>query len=135
MLGELSASLKAVISQRLVPSKDGGRMPAVEVMLNTKLVAELIEKGDFSSVREAMEKSMAEGSQTFEEALAHLILEGKIDRKEGLAYADSPTNLMWRLQNDFSAAAKSARAVNDAGQQSEDDAPSFTEIVLDVKPA
>ena len=42
---------------------------------------------------------------------------------------------MWRRQNDFSAAAKSARAVNDAGQQSEDDAPSFTEIVLDVKPA
>jgi twitching motility protein PilU len=52
-------------------------VPAVEVMLNTKLVAELIEKGDFSGVREAMEKSMAEGSQTFEQDLARLILEGK----------------------------------------------------------
>ena len=135
MLGDLASALKAIISQRLVRTTTGERMPAAEVMLNTKLVAELVEKGDFSGIREAMEKSMAEGSQTFEEALAHLILEGKIDRKEGLAYADSPTNLMWRLQNDFSAAAKSARAVNDAGQQSEDDAPSFTEIVLDVKPA
>ena len=135
MLGDLASALKAIISQRLVRTTTGERVPAAEVMLNTKLVAELVEKGDFSGIREAMEKSMAEGSQTFEEALAHLILEGKIDRKEGLAYADSPTNLMWRLQNDFSAAAKSARAVNDAGQQSEDDAPSFTEIVLDVKPA
>ena len=135
MLGDLGSALKAIISQRLVRTTTGDRVPAAEVMLNTKLVAELVEKGDFSGIREAMEKSMAEGSQTFEEALAHLILEGKIDRKEGLAYADSPTNLMWRLQNDFSAAAKSARAVNDAGQQSEDDAPSFTEIVLDVKPA
>ena len=135
MLGDLASALKAIISQRLVRTTTGDRVPAAEVMLNTKLVAELVEKGDFSGIREAMEKSMAEGSQTFEEALAHLILEGKIDRKEGLAYADSPTNLMWRLQNDFSAAAKSARAVNDAGQQSEDDAPSFTEIVLDVKPA
>ena len=135
MLGDLASALKAIISQRLVRTTTGDRVPAAEVMLNTTLVAELVEKGDFSGIREAMEKSMAEGSQTFEEALAHLILEGKIDRKEGLAYADSPTNLMWRLQNDFSAAAKSARAVNDAGQQSEDDAPSFTEIVLDVKPA
>ncbi|WP_287985668.1 PilT/PilU family type 4a pilus ATPase [Diaphorobacter sp.] len=135
MLGDLASALKAIISQRLVRTTTGDRVPAAEVMLNTKLVAELVEKGDFSGIREAMEKSMAEGSQTFEEALAHLILEGKIDRKEGLAYADSPTNLMWRLQNDFSAAAKSARAVNDAGQQSEDDSPTFTEIVLDVKPA
>jgi hypothetical protein len=74
----------------------------VEIMLNTKLVSELMEKGDFSGVREAMEKSMAEGSQTFEEDLARLIMRNRIDRKEGLAYADSPTNLMWRLQNDFS---------------------------------
>jgi twitching motility protein PilU len=54
------------VSQRLVRTVEGARVPAVEVMLNTKLVAELIEKGDFSGVKEAMEKSMAEGSQTFE---------------------------------------------------------------------
>ena len=135
MLGDLASALKAVVSQRLVRTPAGERVPAVEVMLNTKHVAELIEKSDFSGVREAMEKSMAEGSQTFEEALAHLILENRIDRKEGLAYADSPTNLMWRLQNDFSLATKAAQANKEAGQAPEEDEPSFTEIVLDVKPA
>jgi len=135
MLGDLASALKSIISQRLVRTAAGERLPAVEVMLNTKLVAELIEKGDFSGVREAMEKSMAEGSQTFEEDLARLIMQNRIDRKEGLAYADSPTNLMWRLQNDFSLAAKTAQASKDARDaQNQDDMPSFTEIVLDIKP-
>jgi Tfp pilus assembly ATPase PilU len=57
-------------------------------------------------VKEAMEQSMAEGSQSFEHDIARLIVEGTVDRKEGLANADSPTNLMWRLQNDFSKAAQ-----------------------------
>jgi twitching motility protein PilU len=134
LLGDLAAALKAIISQRLVRTTEGLRVPAVEVMLNTKLVADLIEKGDFSGVRDAMEKSMAEGSQTFEEDLARLIMQNRIDRKEGLAYADSPTNLMWRLQNDFSLAAKAAQASKDARDvQNQDDQPSFTEIVLDIK--
>ncbi len=134
MLGDLASALKAVVSQRLVRTVDGGRVPAVEVMLNTKLVSDLVEKGNFSGVKEAMEKSMAEGSQTFEEALARLIMEGKVDRKEGLAHADSPTNLMWRLQNDFALAANAAKAQKEA-RETPDDQPSFTEIVLDVKAA
>ena len=134
MLGDLGSALKAIISQRLVRTPQGARLPAVEVMLNTKLVADLIEKGDFSGVREAMEKSMAEGSQTFEEALAHMILDGQIDRKEGISHADSPTNLLWRLQNDFALASKAAQAQVDANQRIDDDQPSFTEIVLDVHP-
>ncbi|GAB2535906.1 MULTISPECIES: PilT/PilU family type 4a pilus ATPase [unclassified Simplicispira] len=134
MLGDLSSALKSIISQRLVRTAAGERLPAVEVMLNTKLVSELIEKGDFSGVREAMEKSMAEGSQTFEEDLARLIMENRIDRKEGLAYADSPTNLMWRLQNDFALASKTAQANKEARDvQNQDDQPSFTEIILDIK--
>ena len=132
MLGDLASSLKAIVSQRLVRTVEGARVPAVEVMLNTKLVADLVEKGDFSGVKDAMEKSMAEGSQTFEEALARLIMEKKIDRKEGMAYADSPTNLMWRLQNDFAQAANAAKAQKEA-RATPDDQPSFTEIVLDVK--
>lgn len=132
MLGDLASSLKAIVSQRLVRTVEGARVPAVEVMLNTKLVADLVEKGDFSGVKDAMEKSMAEGSQTFEEALARLIMEKKIDRKEGIAYADSPTNLMWRLQNDFAQAANAAKAQKEA-RDTPDDQPSFTEIVLDVK--
>ncbi len=134
MLGDLSAALRAVISQRLVRNLQGERMAAVEVLLNTKLVSELIERGDFSGVREAMEKSMADGSQTFEQDLARLITEKRIDRKEGLAHADSPNNLMWRLQNDFVKATGPKTTSREEQERDEQDAtPSFTEIVLDVK--
>ena len=130
MLGDLSSALKSIVSQRLVRTVDGHRTPAVEVMLNTRLVADLIEKGDFSAVKDAMDNSMAEGSQTFESDLARLINEGRIDRKEGLAFADSPTNLIWRLQNDTS------RHMATQNQQAHEDhisdEPSFTDITLDV---
>jgi twitching motility protein PilU len=99
-------------------------------MLNTKLVSELIEKGDFSGVKEAMEQSMAEGSQTFEQDIARLIVDGVVDKKEGLAYADSPTNLQWRLQN---SAAGVARAEAEEAEEEGGDEASFTEITLDVK--
>ena len=101
LLGDLAAALKAVISQRLLRTVAGGRAPAVEVMLNTKFVSELIERGDFSAVKEAMEKSMADGSQTFEQDIARMITNGMVSREEGLANADSPTNLMWKLENRF----------------------------------
>jgi twitching motility protein PilU len=132
MLGDLAAALKAVVSQRLLRTVHGSRTPAVEVLLNTKLIADLIEKGDFSGIKDAMEKSMAEGSQTFEQDIARLIVEGTVDKKEGLAYADSPTNLQWRLQNDF---AGKDMDVAEEGASDEDMAeePSFTEITLDVK--
>ena len=129
MLGDLAAALKAVVSQRLLRSQNNDRIPAVEVLLNTKLVAELIEKGEFSGVKEAMEKSMAEGSQTFEQHIAKLITDGKVERKEGLANADSPTNLMWRLENDFIA----GKAKADVSGIDPDDEPSFTEITFDVR--
>ena len=128
MLGDLGAAMKAIVSQRLIRTVAGGRAPAVEVMLNTKLISELIEKGDFSGVKEAMEKSMAEGSQTFEQDIAKLIADGTITRKEGVLNADSPTNLMWRLENDFNVAKAAAEPEEDL-----DDEPSFTEITLDVK--
>jgi twitching motility protein PilU len=128
MLGDLAAAMKAVVSQRLLRTTNGKRTPAVEIMLNTKLISELIEKGDFSGVKEAMEKSMAEGSQSFEHDIARLIVSGAVDRKEGLSHADSPTNLMWRMQNDFTQKAQ-ASAVPDE----EEEGASFTEITLDVK--
>ncbi len=127
MLGDLAAALKAVVSQRLLRTTTGSRIPAMEIMLNTKLISELIEKGDFSSIKEAMEKAMAEGSQSFEHDIARLIVEGMVDRKEGLAHADSPTNLMWRMQNDF------AKVTQPVAAQEESEEASFTEITLDVK--
>jgi twitching motility protein PilU len=132
MLGDLAAALKAVVSQRLLRTVAGGRAPAVEVLLNTKLISELIERGDFSGVKEAMEKSMAEGSQTFEMDIARLIMDGSVDKKEGLAYSDSPNNLQWRLQN--SSTSNDQQLGNDGDSAEDlDDEPSFTEITLDVK--
>ena len=129
MLGDLAAALKAIVSQRLLVTQAGSRAPAVEVMLNSKLISEMIEKGDFSSVKEAMEKSMSEGSQTFEQDIAKLIVAGTVTRKEGLLHADSPTNLMWRLEN----MAVASKIQADEFDEDQDNEASFTEITLDVK--
>jgi twitching motility protein PilU len=131
MLGDLSAALRAIVSQRLLRTQLGNaRVPAMEVLLNTALISDLIQKADFSGVREAMEKSLAEGSQTFEQDLARLIHEGLVTREEGLAHADSPNNLLWRLQNDFEHSRSSSF---EAAEEEASDAPSFTEFTLDVK--
>ncbi|MCU0964753.1 MAG: PilT/PilU family type 4a pilus ATPase, partial [Burkholderiaceae bacterium] len=127
LLSDLAAGLRAIVSQRLLRANAGGRVPAVEVLLNTQLVSELIERGDLSGVKEAVEKSLAEGSQTFEHDLARLIGEGIISRDEGLAHADSPTNLLWRLQNDQTPISRVAP------KKEESEAATFTEITLDVR--
>ena len=131
MLGDLAAALRAVVSQRLLRTHTGGRVPAMEVLLNTALVADLIQKADFSAVREAMEKSLAVGSQSFEQDLARLVVDGLVSRNEALAHADSPNNLMWRLQNDFNASKINQAAMPNEEDQS--DAATFTEFTLDVK--
>ena len=131
MLGDLAAALRSVISQRLLRTHTGGRVPAMEVMLNTALIADLIQKADFSGVREAMEKSLAEGSQSFEQDIARLVNDGVIARNEGLAHADSPNNLMWRLQNDFNASKSNLSATPTEEEHS--DSATFTEFTLDVK--
>ncbi len=127
LLSDLAAGLRAVISQRLLPAQSGGRIPAVEVLLNTQLIRELIVKGDLGGVREAMEKSMAEGSQSFEQCLAEMVRDGRVARDEALAAADSPTNLLWRLQNDFSARPPAQPTASEA------DEPSFRDISLDLE--
>ncbi|HMN92392.1 MAG TPA: PilT/PilU family type 4a pilus ATPase [Hydrogenophaga sp.] len=131
MLGDLAMALRAIVSQRLLRTHTGGRVPAMEVMLNTTLIADLIRKADFSGVREAMEQSLAEGSQTFEQDLARLITDGIVARNEGLAHADSPNNLLWRLQNDFNASKSLQTATPNEEEQSE--GATFTEFTLDVK--
>jgi len=127
MLTDLASGLKAVISQRLLRSTRGGRVPAAEVLLNTQLISELIDQGNFSGVKDAMERSIAEGSQTFEQDIARLITEGIVTRDEGLSHADSPTNLLWRLQNDGAPTKRQTDAEQEAAP-----GPSFTEITLDV---
>ncbi len=128
LLADLAAGLRAIVSQRLLLAQAGGRIPAVEVMFNSNLVAELVAKGDFHAVQEAMEKSVAEGSITFEEAIADLVIAGKVSRDEALANADSVTNLLWRLQN---VTAPVSRATPKA---EESDAPVFTDFTVDIVP-
>ncbi len=135
LLSDLASGLKAIVSQRLVrTAAAAGRVPAVEIMLNTKLVSELIEKGDVGQIKEAMEKSLAQGSQTFEDDIARLIHEGRISRDEGVAFADSPTNLLWKLDNNSSGGGQATKGRPSAPPPPESDVASFTEITLDVKP-
>ncbi|MFN0302067.1 MAG: PilT/PilU family type 4a pilus ATPase [Burkholderiales bacterium] len=119
LLQDLSSSLKCICSQRLIKSVDGGRAPAVEVLLNTRHITELIEEGKINEVREAIEKSLSPGSQTFEFALYRLFREGRITQEEALQSADSPTNLLWLINNSVSdeeqAANKSKGSEKSAG--------------------
>lgn len=99
LLLDLSISLRCVLSQRLVKGSDGRLLPAVEVLLNTARIAELIKKGDFDQIREAMEQSIYPGSQSFEQALFRLFKSGKISKDEALANTDSYTNMLWMINN------------------------------------
>ncbi|MEX1168009.1 MAG: PilT/PilU family type 4a pilus ATPase [Hydrogenophaga sp.] len=131
MLGDLASALRSIVSQRLLRTYTGGRVPAMEVLLNTALIKDLIQKADFSGIREAMEKSTAVGSQSFEQDLARLVRDGLVSRNEGMAHADSPNNLLWRLQNDFRGTA--AHTEPAPAEEDPDEAASFTEFTLDIK--
>jgi twitching motility protein PilU len=127
LLPDLAASIKAIVSQRLVSTVDQTRRAAVEVLLNTKHIAELIEQGEIGQIKDAIEKSMSPGSQTFEQALLQLIQDGVITQDEGLANADSATNLYWLLNN-----VQSAKPVEPEPEAKKDDGPTFTEFTLNV---
>ncbi len=94
---DLSQYLRAIVSQRLVRSKDGKRCAAIEVMINTPFISELIKKGDVVSIKEAIESSSERGIQSFDTALLKLVKSGKVDAEEALAQADSRTNLEARI--------------------------------------
>lgn len=98
LLLDLSFNLRAVVSQRLVSSVDGKRLPAVEVLLNSPYVAELIQKGEIDTIKDAMEQSTDRGMQTFDQSLYTLYTQGKITMKEALDHADSRNNLGLRIR-------------------------------------
>ncbi len=100
LLSDLAATLVAIVSQRLVPATAGGRLPVLEILLNTRHIAEMIEQGRLTEIREAMEQSLAADSCTFDHALVELVRSQQISRADALANADSPTNLMWLLENE-----------------------------------
>lgn len=93
VLSDLSMCLRAVISQRLIRDVNGKQVPAVEVLLNTSLIADMIKNDEIDQIREAIEKSVSPGSQTFEQALYKLFKGGKITKEEAMRNADSASNL------------------------------------------
>ena len=119
LLLDLSAALQAIVSQRLVRTKTGSRKAAVEVLLNTRHIAELIEKGDINEIKDAMEKSMAPGSQTFEQSLFKMFMDGAITQEECMTNADSATNMLW-LINQATAGELSTGQVPVAGDKKDE---------------
>jgi len=142
LLLDLGAALASIISQRLVRTKTGARVAACEVLLNTRHISELIEKGEISEIKDALEKSMAPGSQTFEQALFKLFMEGKITQDEAMSNADSPTNMLW-LINQATAGEISNQSLPSAAPKKEDEkkegslsataaGPSFSNFKIDM---
>lgn len=99
LFSDLSVALRAIVAQRLVRHVQGQRIPAVEILVNSRLIAEMIEKGNLSMIKDAMERSLSPGVQTFDQDLVRLYRSGAITVEEAIAQADSPTNLQWELQN------------------------------------
>jgi twitching motility protein PilU len=97
VLMDLSLNLAAIISQRLVPASDGGRIPAVEILLNTPYISELIRKGEFAGIKEVMEKGAAVGMQTFDQCLHELYRNDMVSMEDALNFADSRSNLEWQI--------------------------------------
>jgi len=94
---QLSLNLRAIVSQRLVPSISGGRAAALEILLDTPRIKDLIKRGEIEAIKEAMEQGRHEGCQTFDAALFELVTTSRIDDVEALRAADSPNNLRLRL--------------------------------------
>jgi twitching motility protein PilU len=99
LLMDLSLNLKALVSQRLIPLKEGkGRAAAIEIMLNSPLIADLIFKGEVHEIKEIMKKSRELGMQTFDQALFDLYEEGKISYEDALRNADSVNDLRLNIK-------------------------------------
>ena len=94
LLFDLALNLRGIVAQQLIPTRDGnGRVAAIEILLNSPYVAELIKKGEVGSIKEVMEKSTDQGMQTFDKALFNLYQQGLINYADALHHADSPNDL------------------------------------------
>jgi twitching motility protein PilU len=100
LLQDLSLNMRGIISQRLIPTVDGKRAAAIEILLGSPRAADLIAKGNVAELKELMEKSAEQGMQTFDMALFKLFKEGKITLEEALKNADSKNNLRLKITLD-----------------------------------
>lgn len=117
LMQDLSLNVRAIISQRLIKTVDGGRCAAIEILINTPLISDLIAKGDVSGIKPIMAKSRELGMQTFDQAIFSLYQQGKISYEEALKNADSANEL--RLQ--IKLASGEDNASNGLSLQSTDD--------------
>jgi twitching motility protein PilU len=130
LLADLSIALRCIISQRLVRTADGKRVPAVEILLNTKHLQELIKEGSISQIKDAMEQSLSPGSQTFEQALFQLYMSSRITIEEAMANSDSPTNLHWLISN---AGKKPGAPAADAQESAAPNTPAAPDDLSSIK--
>ena len=128
LLMDLSLNLRAVISQRLVPAMDGKLACAVEIMMNSPYISELLRDGNFNEIKEIMEKGETSGMQTFDQSLYDLYKADRISIKNALAYADSSTNLEWKINFGGDSSRKSTIAQGDVGEPDELVLPSEEKI-------
>jgi twitching motility protein PilU len=98
LMQDISLNLRAIISQRLVRTTDGGRTAAIEILLNTPLISDLIAKGDVSGIKAIMNKSRELGMQTFDQALFDLYNQGRISYEEALKNADSVNEVRLKIK-------------------------------------
>lgn len=98
VLMQLSYNLRAIISQRLIPSESGGRIPVLEILINTALVQEYLQKGELGQLKKVMESGRHEGMQTFDLHLKELVEQGIVSEEKAMIYADSPSDLRLKLR-------------------------------------
>lgn len=98
LLNDLANNLQAFVSQRLIPTVEGSRAAAFEILLGSRTIKDMIQRGDLYSIKEIMEKSNNLGMQTFDQALFNLVKEGLVAEEQAVAYSDSPNNLRLKLK-------------------------------------
>lgn len=108
-LMDLGMNLRAMVSQRLIPKKGGGRVPAIEILINTPLVSDKILKGETSDLKEVMKKSRESGMITFDESLYHLYKSGQISFEDGYRNADSANEYRLKVKLDSAGAGEDAQ--------------------------
>ena len=125
LLFDLALNLRGIVAQQLIPTKDGhGRVAAIEILLNSPYIAELIKKGEVDSVKEVMQKSTEQGMQTFDQALFNLYQQGLINYADALHHADSPNDLrlMIKLRTNDQQGTGALSGVTLAGVDGKDEA-------------
>jgi len=135
LLLDLSLNMRAIISQRLIPTVDGKRAAAIEILIGTPRAADLIAKGDVSELKELMEKSEEQGMQTFDRALYKLYKAGKINLEEALKNADSRNNLRLKITLDENLQAKSEEEAEKTSDNAKDTQPALQEAIAEPAPS